>query len=466
MHKEKVLLVQPNYRHQRESGAWGFNPPLGLAYIAAVLEENDIKVEIIDANVLDLSPSQVVDYAVDFHASIVGVSMLTPAHNYGVSVAQRLPDDILSVAGGPHTTGIPKELLKDGFDVVVRGEGELTMLELAQEKDLSEIHGISYLDGEKIYHNPPRPPIDPDTLPFPARHLLESNGVDTPYYSANTKYRPWADILTSRGCPYSCYYCNKNIFGHKIRYRSVENVVSEIEFLKEEYGIKEISICDDNFNFNLERAEKILDQIIEKDLDIHIRCHNGLRVDKITKEFLNKMKRAGGCYIAFGIESGNQAVLDKIPKGTTIEQIKKAVTLTKKAGIETCGYFIFGLIGDSKESMKETLDLAIELDLDVTSFHIATPYPGTRLWDTIKRDGELFTASWDDYHHTAGKMMFTYPGTADPETVEKMYRKAYSSFYFRPKYVFKRVLKIRSLNQIKTMFRGLIAILKIRGWLR
>ena len=458
--KTKVLLIQPNYYYQRKSGAWGINPPIGLAYVAAVLEQNNIGVQILDANALNLSPQQVVDHIKKINPTIIGLSILTPAHQYCVDVIKNIPQNILTVTGGNQATALPKELLRQGFKVIVLGEGEYTMLEIAQGKSLDDIKGIAYLKNNEIQINPPRPPLDVNKLPFPARHLLPSNGVNLPYKSANTQYFPWTGIFTSRGCPYNCYYCFKKTFGYIVRSRSVKNIIDEILFLKKNYNIKELDIYDDLFNFDLERAEKILDEIIKRNLDLYIRCSNGLRVDKITPSFIEKLKKAGCGYVAFGIESGDQEILNKIPKQVTIEQIKEAVRLTKKAGITTTGFFIFGLLGDTKESMEKTLNLAKELDLDLASFTIATPYPGTRLWDTVKEKGKIALTKWEDFHHSTGKMMFSYPGVASPEEVEEMYRRAYREFYFRPSYILKQISRIRSFSQIKNMFLGLISILK------
>ena len=457
---KKVLLIQPNYFYQRKSGAWGVNPPLGLAYIAAVLEQNKIPVEILDANALNLSPQEVLSHIEKSSPDIVGMSILTPAHQYCLDVIQNLPANIISVAGGNQATALPDDLLKQGFKIVVSGEGEYTFLEIAQDKGWSQILGISYLKESRVQTNLPRPPVDVNSIPFPARHLLPSNGINLPYKSAETQYFPWTGIFTSRGCPFNCYYCFKKTFGRQVRQRSVENVVSEIVFLKEKYGIKEIDIYDDLFNFDLARAKAILDEIIKRKLNIYIRCSNGLRVDKINPPFLDKMKKAGCIYIAFGVESGDQEVLDKIPKGITIEQIKAAVKMTKKAGIKTAGFFIFGLLGDTKESMRKTLDLAKELDLDLTSFTIATPYPGTRLWDFVKEKGEIFSTKWSDFHHSAGKMIFQHPEAPPQKEVEEFYKKAYLEFYLRPAYIVKQLLKIRSPLQAKNLFLGGIALLK------
>jgi radical SAM superfamily enzyme YgiQ (UPF0313 family) len=459
----KVLLVQPNYNIARKTGVWLVNPPLGLAYLASVLQQNDIFVEILDANALNLTPNQVLKQVKGF--DIVGVSLLTPAHNFGVSLAKILPDDVLKIAGGPHATGNPNDLLNAGFDIIVRGEGEHTFLEIAQEKSLKNILGISYKKGNKITHNQPRPPLDPNELPLPARDLLPSNGVDLPYLSAATMYRPWSPVFTSRGCMFNCYYCNKKTFGYNFRALTPENVIKEIEFLVEKYKVKEIDFYDDSWNQDLKRAETILDMIIEKGWDIHLRSSNGIRVDKITKSFIQKFKKAGGDWVSLGIESGNQKVLDNIPKNITLDQVRKSVKIIKDTGIIITGFFMLGLIGDTEKTMQDTINFAKELDVDIAQFTIATPYPGTRMYEMVKQNGELLANDWDTFHHTLGKMLYRYPGTAEPEIVEKMYKKAHKEYYLRPQYMFRQLLRIKTKQHLKFMLRGLKTVLKIqRGY--
>jgi len=455
----RCCLVQASYNLLREGskGSWGITPNLGLAYVAAVLEENSIEVDIYDANLLNSSPQDVVDHAVQTQADILGVSLMTPAHNFSVSIAQKLPESILSVAGGAHATALPETMLDEGFDVVVRGEGEYSMLEIAKGKILSSIKGISYKtkDG-KIHHNPDRTWLDPNKLPLPSRHLFKNNGVDKPYFNSGTRYFPWARIVTTRGCPYSCYYCNKLIFGHQIRPRTPENVFEEIRELVEKYGVKEFNISDDFFNYDLERAEKIFDLIISSGMKIKIRFPNGLRADKITERFLDKAKKAGCFYLAFGIESGDQRILDSIPKNIKLDTIRKAVKLTKRKGITVTGYFMLGLLGDTEESMQRTIDFAKELDLDIYSFSMATPYPGTRMWDLIEEGGgEILIDNWDEYTHTSRKTFFTMPGMVTPETIKKMYKRAYRQCYFRPKYILKKIPKLLSPREIKVMINGI-----------
>lgn len=459
---KRILLVQPSYKEQRRKGAWGVNPPLGIAYIAAVLEEAGVGVEVLDANALDLAPVEVSNYIKNGGYEVVGFSILTPAHDYCTDVAKRLPPGILKIAGGNQADALYEDFLAAGFDVCVLGEGEHTMLELAQGKELSEVKGIAYRDGDQVVTTERRHFINPDEIPFPARHLLPGNGVNLPYRSAYTQFFPWTGIFTSRGCPYDCNFCFKSTFGYKFRPRSVENVIAEIDFLKKTYALNELDFYDDVFNFDLGRAEAILDAIIQRNFNIHLRCTNGLRADKITERFVSKLKKAGCCYVAFGIESGDQGILNMIPKKETLEEIERAVALTKKAGITTCGFFIFGLLGDTSETMQRTLDFAKQLRLDVASFTIATPYPGTKLWEAIKKEGQLFFSNWSDFHHSSGKMLFAHPMAPSAREVEMMFKRSYGVFYYRIAYILRNLFRIRSLGQLRIMVHGLKSILRTR----
>lgn len=458
--ENKIILIQANYHIKKDEAIWAANPPIGPCYLAAVLEKAGITVKIIDAHVRNLSVHQTSNLIKKSRARYVGFSILTPAADWCAEVARALPKSIIKIAGGPHASAIPEETLKSGFDIVVVGEGENTLLEIVQNKKLKEIKGIFFKQGKKVSHTAPRPSLDPDSLPLPARHLIENGGTKKPYLSAGTRFFPWSPLFTSRGCPYSCYFCNKNIFGHMFRPRSPENVLEEIDQLVNIYKVKEIDIYDDNFNFNIDRAEKIMDLIFERGYKIHIRFSNGIRADKITKRLLQKMKRAGTDYIAYGIESGDQRILKQIPKGETLAQIRRAVKLTYEAGIPVTGFFILGLIGDTKETMQNTIDFSTSLPFDRVILNIATPFPGTRMWQLIKeRGGEIFLSQWKDFHSVAGKMFYRLPGMATPQEVEEMYSKAHRAFYFRPKYIVKQLPKLLSPSYLPIIYRGFMRII-------
>lgn len=457
----KVLLVQPNYVQGKRYTKYSVTPPLGLCYVAGLLEENSIPVEILDANALNLTVDDVLQKAAEIKATIVGVSVLMTGYKFAVEVARRLPQSVLSVAGGAYASATPEALLREGFFVAVKGRGENPMLAIASGKDFKDIPGIFYRQGEKIIANSPTPPADlkQAPLPKPARHLLFNNGVDKPYRLAGTLYFPWAPVFTSIGCPYQCYWCSKQVFNRFLP-REPEDVVTEIRELVEKYRVKEIDIYDDCFNADLARAEKIIDLIIKENLKIKLRFPNGIRANLVNRPFLEKMKKAGCVEIAYGIESGDQAILDQIPKRIFLEDIRKAVKYTKEVGILTVGFFILGLKRDTEKTMQETIDFAKELNVDVAFFSILTPYPGTPLWESIEKEGKFLIKNCDDLHQSSGKMAFLHPAFPSPELTEKMQKKAYRSFYFSPRYIFKRLARFKDWDQLVLSLRGLPEVIK------
>jgi len=445
---KSVILIQPNYRVKKDASYWAANPPLGLCYLASVLEKNHISVEILDCHVRNLSASQTARIIRQKKPDFVGFSILTPAADWCYAVVKKIKKLPLTIiAGGPHVSGLPQEAVKKGFDYVVVGEGEQVLLDIVQGKKMT---------GKIIMAKP----LNPNRLPLPARHLLVKGGTDKPYFSSGTLYYPWAPIITSRGCPYNCYFCNKKTFGYQFRPRTPENVLKEIDSLVANYQVREIDFYDDCFNYDIERAGKIMDLIAGRRYDLHLRFSNGLRADKITPRLLRKMKKAGTEYIAYGIESGDEKVLAQIPKVETLKQIEKSIRMTKKAGITMVGFFIFGLIGDTLTSMQKTIDFMVKLPFDQVILNIATPFPGTKMWQMIKENkGKLFIKNWQDFFNTSGKMLYHLPGMATPSEVEMMYRRANRAFYFRPKYIIKQMPKLLSFKTMPVMYRGLRRIL-------
>jgi anaerobic magnesium-protoporphyrin IX monomethyl ester cyclase len=457
----KVLLVQPNYCRERKYTRYSISPPLGLAYIAGFLEENGVDVEILDANALNLTVDDVLQHVIKTQATIVGVSILMTGYNFATEIAQKLPKNILSVAGGAYASATPEKVLEDGFNIAIRGRGEYVMLEISSGKNLKEIAGIFYWENNKIVNNPPRlfEDLKSVPLPRPARHLLLNNGINKPYQLAGIMYFPWAPVFTSIGCPYQCYWCSKQVFDRFLP-REPEDVAAEITELAKKYKVKEIDIYDDCFNAVPQRAEKILDLIIRENLNIKLRFPNGIRVNNITEPFMQKMKKAGCIEVAFGIESGDQEILDKIPKRISLDEVRNAVKNTKKVGILTVGFFILGLRGDNEKTMQKTIDFAKELGVDVAFFSILTPYPGTPLWNLIEKEGKFLIKDFDDLHQSSGKMLFSHPDFPPSDLTERMQKRAYRIFYFSPKYILKRLMRLRDWHQLTLSIRGLPEIIK------
>ncbi len=443
----------------------GHMPPLGLATLAAVLKEEGFSAGILDAPVLGLSMEGVLEKIAELRPMVVGFSSLTPTFNRTLFLAEKLRErfpEIVLVVGGHHATILPEEVMKKGvFDVLVYGEGEKTFTELLSElkrdkkiiekkEKLKKIDGIYFLSGEKIVKTKPRELIeDLDKLPFPARELLPMEK----YLPLPNQYKrkPVANMVLIRGCPYNCTYCSSHsMFGRKIRARSPFKAVEEMKRIIKEFGIKEISFWDDTLTANKKWLHELCDLMIKEKLDLTWSCYG--RVNTVDKGLLDKMKEAGCWNIFYGIESGSQKLLDIINKRTNPEQIRKAVKLTKEAGIEARGSFMLALPGETPELAEKTIDFAVELDVDYAQFCITTPFPGTQLYEDAKKYGKLIE-DFDKY--SIWEPVFIPHGYKSIEEIKELQKKAFRKFYLRPNYVLKRILKIRGWTDIKRNIQGL-----------
>lgn len=464
----RVLLVNPNYRNVYayigNQDITPIFPPMGIAYIAAFLRENGISVDILDANALALSFTEIKQF-IEGHKDIeyVGITAVTNTIEEAGEIAKLCCPSIKVVVGGYHSSALPRQTLEEfpRVDIVVRGEGEITMLELVSGKPLDQIRGISYRENHEIVDNPLREHIsNVEVLPFPARDLLPLDK----YASFGAKRTPLAHILSERGCPFSCIFCIDHlVHGKKFRYRSPEDIVREIEFLMQEYGVKEIDFIDDNFTLLPNRVERFCDLLISRGINKELlwRCSNGVRIDKITPSLLKSMRRAGCYMVSLGIESGNTQILTNIKKRIKLDQVEMAVKWCQEAGIETRGLFMLGNLGDDRQTMEDTINFAKKLDLDSATFHITIPFPMTEYWRIIKEEGELFPNSWKDY--TPYKKVTFKHGSLTPELLLEMQRKAYRGFYLRPRYMFRKFLQVRSLKQLRLAIAFGKGVLRLQG---
>jgi len=381
----KIALVSPKWNKKAND-----YPPLGIAYLAAVLERDGHQVGVFDFGLDPDAPLEDdVKRVCAFAPQLVGITAMTSVYHSALEMAIMLKASLGRpiVIGGPHATMYPERVLAESpvIDYVVRGEGEETLLALAHalnagSRNLSAIEGLSYRLRGEIVSNPDRALIkDLDALPFPARHLFELQR----YGLCMPDGQPMVTILSSRGCPYNCSYCFKGIVGRTYRQRSPESIIAEMRQLIAQYGVRNFYFIDDLFTIDLKRLNAITDQLSAEKMDVRWQCLG--RVDRVTAEILRKMYAAGCRRIHYGIESGNQQVLERINKGIQLDQVRQAVRWTKEAGIHVKGYFMLGLPGDTEETMQQTVDFAVELDVDEAMFSLTTPFPGTRLWDELIR---------------------------------------------------------------------------------
>ncbi|NIM47627.1 MAG: radical SAM protein [Candidatus Aenigmarchaeota archaeon] len=431
----KTLLVNPQLKKYQQPSL----PPLGLLSIAAVLEKEGQKVDLLDLNV---EPKALKNYKEK--PDLVGITATTPLVKEAWNLTKYFRKKRIPVIlGGPHPSALPEESLKYA-DIVIRNEGELTMKKLCENWDKKEkVIGISYKKNGKIIHNPPRPLIkNLDELPFPAYHLLPDISLYSTPQPVVTQKKRCLTLVTSRGCPYQCNYCFKGVFGPVWRPHSAEYIVRLWKYLVSDFGVEEIGVQDDNFNFDYDRARRIVDGLIKEKINIPWTTAQGIRADKVDLPLLSKMKKSGFFRTGFGIEAGSQEMIYKIGKGLKLEKAEKAIKICKKLGIESIGYFIIGNAYDNTKTMEETINLAIKLDPDIAHFTIAVPLPSTPLYKLIEKEGKFLIKDWNLYGYTRGLCYFEV-GELKKELVETMYRRAYRRFYLRPKVV-KRILTKKS----------------------
>ena len=368
------------------------HPPLSLAYLGAILRENGIDVSIIDAAAENLSIKKLISRVGDILPDVIGITANISSSRKAIMTSlslKRTYPKIPIIFGGPWSTIEYRKILDKKYgDFVVLGEGEYTLLELLENLHdmsiLKNIRGISYLDSnDNIIVTPPRGNIENlDDLPFPAWDLLPSSKK----YNFPHRKTPYYPIMTTRGCPYDCIHCTKVVHGYKYRKRSIKNVIGELEYLKKNFGTKEIFIIDDNFNHDITRAEKICDEMIARDFNFLIKFSNGIRADRITPRLGRKLKAAGTYFAALGIESGNQEIVNRIGKRLDLKKVVQAVKILKKNKISSGGFFILGHPHDSFKTMLQTLNFAKSLDLDYPHFFKSLPFPGTKMFDIIKEN--------------------------------------------------------------------------------
>lgn len=371
-----VMLVAAPYPKIKLATAlklWSSNPPLGVAYIASFLREAH-SVEIVDLNYQFTEDGAFQKYCEKRSPKLIGISSTSiqfPALKKILPDMREACPSSLIALGGSHASALKEQLLKDNkeLDIIVYGEGEETMYELANGNSLRHTDGIIYREGNRITRTNPRKIIaDLDTIPFPARDLLPMEFYSNP-----------ATLLTTRGCPYHCVYCDKSVFGYSWRFRSASNVLDEIELLSEKFPGKNIGVVDDSFNINRKRVLEICEGIKIRGIRSSISFENGLRANFMDEEIAKVMKSIGCNMLWFGMECLDQRVLDTIKKNLTVKQIFDAVAAAKKAGIRVGGFFIVDLPGATKEIVRSTYPLIRKLELDELGFAFATPYPGTEL---------------------------------------------------------------------------------------
>lgn len=464
-----VLLITPPVSFEERYGSFAGGgssaPSLGLLMIGGVTLAAGCRCSVIDAAAMTLTDQELLARLVEVSPDILGISSTTlaigNADRFARAVKQALPD-ITIIIGGPHITAAPKETMEKfaSFDIAVIGEGEATFAEILQDlaagKKLNEVRGIILREGDELLVTERRPFItDLDSLPMPAWHLLE--GFPEKYMPAPFKVKnlPATTLVTARGCPNKCIFCDRSVFGSSCHGYSATRVVEHIVELHQRYGIREISFEDDTFITFKTRLREICEKLIELDLGITWTCLG--RVNNVTPENLTLMRKAGCWQISFGIETGSEDILTLIGKKITLQQIRTAVDCCQAAGIRSKGFFIIGHPGETKETLQATIDLALELPLSDISATLLTPFPGTELYDRAAEFGE-FDGNWNKMNLLNAVFV---PYGLSQEDLTTAHKTLIRRFYMRPRIMFdygRRLL--RNPSRAKGLAAGFISLVR------
>ena len=457
----RVLLVIPS-----QFNVYGVNikpayPPLGVMWVAAMLEGAGHACEIIDVDADGVNLEGLLKRLEDGRFDVLGLTAVTPTYPNALQIATAAKarcTNITTILGGIHATVDPIACAREpALDFVVVGEAELTVIELidaimAHATDFSGIKGLVYRSANGAIASSGARELVPDLdeFPYPAVHLIKSLSH---YAPAHATVLPAAPIMVSRGCPGACTYCQtKNIFGRRTRFRSPQNVIGEIRRLVYDYGVKEIHFLDDVITANRKFVREFCALLKQEPYKLHLEVANGLRADMVNEEILTALKEVGLCNVGFGIESGNDRVLKLVKKGITKDQVRKAIHIAKNIGLETWGFFILGLPGDTEDSIRDTVDFAIELDPKYAKFVFLKPFPGSEVFYQLEEKGLIDIQDYAQYgpymppvHHLDG---------LSHARMIKLQQEALRRFYLRPRKLLEHLRDLRSMGRIISFLRG------------
>ncbi len=450
----RISLVYPKLGGQLQKSIGlimgSYDPPLGIMYLGSFLRKHEVKVNLIDLS-FSKNWDEFKDELLKVQPDIVGISTLSPFFDQAIlaaSIVKKTLPGCKVIFGGAHPTALPQETIKlPEVDFIVVGEGEVTLLELMRALEsngkLSEVKGILYKENGQVFQTPPREPIQNlDEIPFPARDLLptwEKYLAQIPFFPY---IPPYTTIMGGRGCPFNCSFCQpvlRKLFGQKLRLRSPKNVLSDIDILVNQYKIKSLFFFDDTFTAVDSWAKEICDGFIERKWKLVWGVNS--RVNTFSYGLAQKLKQAGCIYVAFGVESGSQKILNEsLNKGITIEQIINAFDICKKVGLISSASLMIGSPGDTKETIQETISLVQRIKPDTIDVHFTTPTPGSYMFDQFK--DSLITSQKNRYQ--VGGLSLSNLSKQDLEELHdelqaawrntkekrKHYRKAVQTYFF------------------------------------
>ncbi len=463
----KVLLVRPP-TVMGEMAQSALQHPLGLLYLAGALEAVGHEAEILDLEVERHDLESFREKILRARPALAGFTSMTPhIHAVGAlaEAAKVAAPDIFTVVGGPHASALPERTLEEfpALDAAVFGEGEQTLIELVdrlvRKAPLAGTPGLAHRLDDRIVREEPRPMVeDLSTLPLPARHLLDVSlytGAAVPGLSQD--FLRITQLLTSRGCPYGCIFCaSRHTLGRKLRMRSAEDVIEEVELCRDRFGFNHFTLSDDQFTLDRARTRRLLDGF--RALGASWDCD--ARVDLVDAELLGEMARSGCRKVGFGVESGSPTILRLLGKGISVDQVRSAFRDARRAGLMTAAYFMIGAHPDETEDdVGASITLAKELGTDFATFSVAVPLPGTTLYEMMKREGLLETEDWNRYSYYHGLPAWRTKAISS-ERLVTLQRKALRKFFFSPGYVSRRLGRLTRQGERAYWLKGGLALLR------
>ncbi|MBN2054023.1 radical SAM protein [bacterium] len=444
-----VRIVREGRCMQRQ-GAWtAVWAPVTLALGAAVLLEQGHEVILHDCIVEEIDYAGVQRIVAEFKPDVVVINTATPSIESDLGTARiikQVDKRVFTAALGIHVTVFAAENLRDypELDAVIRGEPEFTIRDLvaalASGESLDGIEGLSFRRNGGVAANPDRPRIASlDLLPSPAWQLVQRHLYRMPFMD-----QPFLLIPTGRGCPYQCRFCaDPTFYGHTLATRSPRRVVDEMVWIRDTFEIMDFLFWSESFTINARYAMAVAEEILRRGGRFRWVCNS--RVDNVDLELLIALKKAGCWMIGYGIEVGTQAILDRMHKGTTLEQAHRAVRLAHTAGLEVTGHCVLGYPGETREMVERTIDFTLELDLDFAQYYCAVPFPGAELYEEARAAGWIVSDDWSRFEQNFSVLT---TGMLAAEDVMELRRKAFRKFYMRPKTVLRTIRRLRSRAQV------------------
>ncbi|MFC2075953.1 B12-binding domain-containing radical SAM protein [candidate division KSB1 bacterium] len=457
-----ILLINPPTARSNPKGIFPRSlnpfPPIGLAYLAATVRQEGFRVEILDCPARNLSIADIERKIEASRPDLIGVTTYT--HTLAAvfqlgEICRRTAPDAVLVLGGPHMATYPEEtLLKSRYRIGVIGEGETTFLELVQRLreggSLDDIDGTVVKKGAQVIRNKPCRRIkDLDSIPFPARDLLPNH-----VYQTTLAAKPFSYMITSRGCPYNCTFCDKGLWGRLHTRRSPESTVTEMAECRDRYKIKCLYVYDETFTLNRDWVFETCDLIRERCPGL--RWVISTRVDLLNREILEQLKKAGCYQVRLGVESGDQEILRAMKKGITLEQVNYVFRTCRELGIETYAYFMLGYPGETPQTVEKTINYALELAPDWVNFNIVQIKPGTELFQIASESGYVPVDYWHQFIDGIGDVKEPYCTSDDisEEFLQKSIKSANRRFYFRLRFFIRLITSRPSPATLARLFRG------------